>query len=255
MAILNEYRFEVMRKGSPVLEETPSVQYNFQSTFGYPEETARHIKDNNNTKDLKGKAVHSDTLFIDIDESANIDDACSILRKLGVGHEIWSTGNRGCHIHIPIKEMVGTKVVYSQTTWLKDVGLWPLVDTSIYREGGQFRVPGALHQKTGKPKVKTGTIEGTKLRIKTLTPPPIAPRYFEDVSTTASPSAVFDYMMNLLAKRSEGGRHQHMFILWCRGREAGYSVDQIHGDILAWNDRQDLPHPTHIVQAKLRGFR
>jgi hypothetical protein len=254
MKYVTEYRKKTIRPHKPILLEGPGrVQYNFQSIYKFPETTADFIKTNGNTKNLKGMPVFSDKLFIDIDEDKNVNEALKIIKDLNIAYSVWNTGGRGRHIHINIQPMSGVNVVYSQRLWLEQVGLWELIDTSIYREGGIIRTPGAVHQRTGGVMVCEEQHEGTTLTIRTLTPPPVVHSVARQV--TGSVSAEFDFFMNLLAKKDCGLRHTHMYILWNRGIEAGYSEEEVADAIHWWNNRQDQPHTYAVVEQKLKGFK
>jgi hypothetical protein len=253
MKINYEFRTNKIRYGSPKLMESPDRQYTYRSLYGYGPETTKMIETNGNTRGLKGQPVFSDLIIIDCDTGEEGLVVQNRLEALGVNFEQWLTGNRGCHFHIPIEPMYGTDVIWSQTLWLTDIGLWDVIDTSIYREGGQIRVPGAVHEKTGRVKEKVRTVEGDKPRIP-IKKQPNTPVQSNHVPGT--PEAKEEYRRNLLYRRSEGGRHTHMYILWRRGIEAGLDLETIKEDIRKWNEERAEPsHLPHIVEAKIRGFR
>jgi hypothetical protein len=152
--------------------------------------------------------------------------------------------------------MWGTDVIWSQTCWLRDIGVWDVIDTSIYRENGQIRVPGAVHEKTGRVKELVERYEGhgELVTIPLLKSPPMPTASSEiEPGTTEAKN---EYHRNLLYKRREGGRHTHMFVLWNRGKAAGISPSEIYDDIRWWNDVFAEPsHTASAVETKLRGFR
>ena len=251
MTIKYEYRDAVARFGEPILEPNASRQYSFRSVFGYPEETVQFIQSNGNTQGLKGKLVYCDTVLIDIDEEENVEQVLHIISDLGIGNTVWNTGNRGVHLHIPIEPITGVNVVYSVTEWLKGIGVWSLIDSSIYREGGQFRVPGATHTKTGRVKVLETEVDGTVPTVTLLVPPPVAPR--NDLVTDGDP---LEFYLNLLQRRGEGGRHMHLFILWQSGRAMGLDRDELESALHWWNDtKTDTPHTSSMMAKKLKGFK
>ena len=252
--ITYEYREDKIRTGSPILQSNPDRQYRYRSLYGYGADTASTINSNGHTRDLSGCVVYSDCLIIDCDTTEEAEAVLEIIKNLDIASELWTTGNRGCHIHIPIVPMQGTDVIWSQISWLRDIGVWELVDKSIYREGGQIRVPGAEHEKTGKIKEKLLDIEGEILEIPLRKSPPKPVASTTIVEGTKEAKA--EYHRNLLYQRTEGNRHLHMFILWKRGRSAGYDDDTIRDDIRWWNDNMAVPsHPWHVVEQKLRSFR
>ena len=250
-----EWRTDKYRMGAPVLLDTPDRQYRYRSLYGYGPDTIRGINARKNTRDLAGCPVYSDHIIIDCDTQGEATTVEARLTELEINFELWLTGNRGCHFHIAIDPMFGTHVIWSQVCWLKSIGIWDTIDTSIYREGGQIRVAGAIHEKTGKPKeMIRGADNDSRITIPKLVPPPM-PVVSEQLEP-GTPEARNEYHRNLFYKRSEGGRHTHMFVLWKRGVAAGYPLDDIRQDIRWWNDTFAQPsHTATAVETKLRGFR
>jgi len=229
---------------------------NFRSTYMFDGKVAGSIQENGHTRGLKGKSVASNVLFIDVDEDENVDKVETILRLMVTRYGRYTTGNRGKHFHIPIEWMEGTNVIYSQIKWLKSVGLWELIDHSIYREGGQYRRVGAIHAKTGKRKeheITYKTLDSTPLQIPTLVAPPEVVEPFSVAEGDSTNMQIF--LMNCMQKRNEGGRHSHMYILWQSGKAAGLDKETITEMTLWWNYQQDTPHRSSVVEDKLRRFR
>ena len=224
------------------------------STYGYPTSTAVFITDKGNTRGLKNKEIYSDVLLVDADTN---DEYVAILEKLvnlGIEFNTYHTGNRGGHIHIPIVPMQGTRVIYSQKKWMKDVGIWELVDTSIYREGGQYRLIGATHRKTGLKKELIQEYRGELLEVPLVTPPPVAQETVVVREGTAE--ARIEYAVNLMTAKTEGSRHMHFYILYKRGLEAGLTPDEIFDDIRWYNETLcDPPHKVSDLEKKFCGFR
>ena len=253
-SIKYEYRTEKYRRGSPLLLNNPVRQFRYRSLYGYGVDTVHSINTQGNTRGLTGQPLYSDCIVIDCDTSDEAEGTQVILNEEGLAYSRWMTGNRGCHFHIPIEPMWGTNVIWSQTCWLKDIGVWDIIDTSIYRANGQIRVPGAIHEKTGNPKVMVEEVKGIKPDVPELVAPPLPTVSTEVIEGT--PEARNEYHRNLMYKRSEGGRHTHMFVLWNRGKSAGYDHEDIREDIRWWNDMMAQPsHTTSAVETKLRGFR
>lgn len=246
-----EYRDSVVRSGSPVLREVADRQYSFRSCFGYPEETAQYIETNGNTKGLSGKVVYCDMILIDVDEEGNVDAVKELVSNMGLGYSLWTTGNRGIHIHIPIDSVEGVNVPYSITEWLRGAGLWSLIDTTIYKAGSQFRVPEAIHDNTGLAKTLTKEVAGSTPTVPLLVPPPTVQR--NDLVVDGDP---YDFYSNLLQSRGEGGRHMHMFILWQAGRAAGLDRETVLEWIRWWNDNKaETPHTESMLAKKFGSFR
>jgi len=250
-----EVRTEVVRNHSPILvsseEELELGQYNFRSTFDYPKEVADQIRQAGNTKNLKGCSLSCDQIRIDVDEEENVDTVRGILLSEEIAFEEYTTGNRGVHFHVPLASRItGTDVLYTITSWIKDAGLWTLVDSSFYHEGGQYRLEHATHQKTGKPKVLLAEQDGELLDLELLkTPDQVVQRRIAPREGDAQ-----EFFMNLLLKRGVGERHLHMFIIWKSGMAAGFSEDAVGTAIKEWNAAQDDPHSESMVETKIAGF-
>jgi len=252
----HEVRTDVARQGEPILvlsdEELEPGCYNFRSTFDYPQEVADSIRSRGNTQDLRGQPVSTKTILIDVDDPANVDEVRDILLAQQVLVEEYQTGNRGAHFHVPLAERItGVDVVYSVTAWLKDIGAWTLIDPSVYREGGQFRLESATHAKTGKAKVLVDLHDNEellRLEVKTTPPRKIIPK--ETVVTGDKR----DFFLNLMERRGVGQRHLHMYIIWNSGLRAGFDNDVLEESLTGWNDRQDDPHSNEMLAKKIESF-
>lgn len=257
-----ELRRSVLRVGPPRLEilkddlSASTKGYNFRSVFGYPPEVVESITANRHTKGLKGQPVYSNVLLIDADTDESARHCEVKLKELQIGFDVFDTGNRGLHFHVPIVEMVGTDVIHSQITWLKNQGLWDIVDTSIYREGGQYRLEGAVHKKTGRKKTKIRGFLGLTLEIPTVKTP-ASKRLIKKLNTVSEdlPTERQEYFLNLTSPRDVGGRTPHFYILWRQGLRAGLEPDEIMEDILWFNNHYCFPaHPEDYVLRKIGGF-
>lgn len=251
----HEVRKDLIRYHDPIVVEVgevvPPSEYNFRSTFDWPEEVANLVMAKNNTKDLKGLPVSCAEIYIDVDENEHVDEARNVLLELGIEFDEYRTGNRGKHFHVPLAERVtGVDVIYSVTSWLKDVGLWHLIDSSVYRECGIFRMETATHQKTGKPKVLTNEHYGDKLVLEIRKEPPMIKNNRNYGSGTKS-----NFFLNLMQQRGVGQRHMHLFICFRAGMSAGFTEEEVREALLEWNARQDNPHKEADVEKKLRGFK
>ncbi len=250
--ILYEYRRETVRTGPPILGSVGLSNYTFRSVFGYPVDTANFIKDNGHTRDLKGKPVYCDEILIDVDEDSNVDLVIEKVKALKIGCDVYFTGNRGIHIHVPIVPILGEFVPYSVVEWLKSVELWQLIDQSTFTPGSIFRCIGATHSKTGAEKDWADAFEGELLEIPVMVPPPI-PTLVDELEVVES--ELETYFRNLMRKAPVGGRHPHMFIIWKSGRSAGFDEETVKESIRVWNDQQEQPHDEESLQKSLRTFK
>ena len=232
--------------------------YNFRSVYAYPDWVVAAIRSNGNTKGLKGLPVNSRVLLIDADTDDDATQSERILREIGCTFRVFDTGNRGLHFHVPIEKMEGIDVIHSQVTWMKEKGLWEFADTSIYREGGMYRLEGATHRKTGKKKrlIRSNMTDHT-LKIPTVkTPPAVRIKATRSVVPEDIPKERHDYFMNLTQRRDEGGRHLHFFILWQQGLRSGLDEDDVADDIIWYNENYCYPpHFIDDVWRKIESFK
>jgi len=254
-AYFHEVRKEVVRKNVPILvrvgQPLPPAVYNFRSTFDYPTEVAQKIRDAGNTAGLKGLPVSCDTIYIDVDNNEDIEEVRDKLVGAGWAVDEYSTGNRGAHFHIPLgKRITGVNVIYTVTSWLKQQLIWHLIDTSIYREGGQYRLETAIHTKTGNSKKLVNEFDGNLLELEMQEPPtePLIVYVPEEEKTRR------DFNMNLLLKRGVGQRHTHLWICWKSGVRAGLTYEELTKALISWNERQDEPHDEALVMKKIKSF-
>jgi hypothetical protein len=254
-----EYRLTKQRIGYPQLkpiDESKGYPFTYRSLYGYDNKVSKIIDSKGNTRDLKGVPVYSDELIIDCDTDDDSRSVELILGTLDIGYIKYTTGNRGHHFHVPHDPLYGTNTIWSQLSWLHENGLYKYSDKSIYREGGQIRLPGAIHEKTGK--TKEVIFDNTSIDNLVVIPESIAPPPVSRGITNSNPNenSRYEYHRNLLYSRTEGGRHGHMFILFKRGIEAGIDIESIYDDIRWWNDTMaHPPHSSFDLERKLRGFR
>jgi hypothetical protein len=252
-----EIRQQIQRQHDPVLvtiDEIATISgrdYPFRSVYAYTEETAEHIYNKKSTAGLQSVYKYSDKLFIDIDGSdADVQRAGDKLCDLGIGFEYWTTGNRGGHFHVPIEVMAGFHVTEQQRAWVEST-LPVKPDCSIYTCNGQWRMPGAIHSKTGQPKKLQETVGGTLLRINTTAIPIRRTQRWQHHVT------IDNYVDNLTRYCGSGQRHQRIMMIVRDGIKLNFSLDRIASDMLLCNsmwfhppmpDNEVLDHVTKVYQ-------
>jgi hypothetical protein len=248
--ILYETRESVARVGAPVLGD--KNDNNYRSFFGFPSSTQDLIKKQGHVKDLDGQELYCDEILVDVDDNSSIDATLAAIKKSGVKHTVYTTGNRGCHISIPIEPIQHRQLVYSVKQYVKSLGIWDYIDTSVFRAAGQFRAVGARHEKTGKHKSVLYEVEGNVPKLRIMAPPPLTHAKL-DVNHEPTEQDKFQLYINMLAARGPGTRTPHFYILWRSCIRAG--VSNPTEIILWWNSRQSSPHSDKYVINKIRGFR
>lgn len=137
----------------------------FRSVYMYGEKAYNRIIEQQAVRGLNAFPVYSDTLFVDFDDGdSSIKRFQSILDSAGVGYELYFSGKKGHHFHVQIEPMWGSSVPWSQKMWVASLGI-DTADTSIYRHTGLIRLPGTIHQDTGKKKELLLRKDGRRLEI------------------------------------------------------------------------------------------
>jgi hypothetical protein len=223
---------------------------NFRSVFGYPAEAQKHIEETGAIIGVKNFPVHSSLLFIDVDEETHLDEIERIIAATGVGYSVWTTGNRGLHFHIDMEPITSIHLPYSQAEYIRSLGLSDKVDMSLYRHHSIVRTPGAIHVTTGKVKELLRQVDGPMLKINLIEEP--EPEFENHEAGDAE--SIRRFKRNLIQKRSVGGRHMHLYILFESGMKAGHDADTVLDWLYWWNNHQSQPHPDDAVYSKWKGF-
>ena len=232
MTHLYLYTPTVKRSGKPQLLEGDELKsrQGFRSVFGYPDTTAAVIAQNGNTRKLKGMELYLDCLLVDFDNCEDDADRFGeYLRDNGIGHEVYDSGNRSQHYHVPTKPL-------TSRTLPRDVRHWvqlhaPGADLTIYTTSGLFRLPGTWHEKNpGRRKQLTAAYEGDKL----IVPKSQRPHYFNSAIPEAK-VADRKLSIGLSARKSEGGRRCYVYYLAKNAHDAGYPEEAALGFITQWN--------------------
>lgn len=242
-----EVRQTQRRLGAPVLVPLEEVRKHtgFRSVYCYDEVVAQHIQDSRSTRDLRGVLVHSDTLFLDFD---NVDNTYfrDFLIRQGIGFELYDSGNRSMHYHIPITPMAGITVPAAQKAWVKQHA--PDADMSFYHPSGQYRLPRTYHAKTGKPKILVQSYSGQLLSIPEYRASNVPVAFRTEGGSRES------LIMLLVTRKGEGGRRPHIFQLATCAAELGMDFEETLEHLRWWNShRCDSPHEEAVLQQQAVG--
>lgn len=246
-----EWRKKPLRKTEPYLSESAPEWANFRSVYWFGSEAVNHITKTKSLAEVNQFSVTSHKLYIDVDTDSGITIVEQKLAQLGCGYSKWSTGNRGAHFHVDIESMEGVDVPHSQLVFIKSLGLEKIVDTSIYRHHSCIRCPGAIHSKTGKIKNLIKTVEGNQLNIPTVK---YEPEDHYRNHRAGGPEQWVQFKKNIMQERGPGGRHQHLYIIYQSGINAGLSTTDILNWMIWWNANQSNPHTDEAVILKWRSF-
>ncbi len=139
-----------------LIPSTLKMEHGFRSVYMFDEQQKEYIESQGDMTKLDSLSVYSDTLFIDIDSTKEDCDKCRAeLEHRGLNYEIWESGSKGFHFHIPLiktYQHIDLPAIHRQFVKQLSAGRFA-IDESIYRHAGLFRLPGTRHKKTGKRKI------------------------------------------------------------------------------------------------------
>jgi len=252
LTILYEHRRGKHRRDTPTLVPADALKtlHGFQSVFGYPPETAGWVKKHGSTKGMKHATVYCDTILVDYDDEPEVAEAAILyLRNHGHRFTVWDSGNRSVHLHVALEPIEGVWVPGAVKQWVRQY-LRPS-DLSFYHAAGMYRLPGTVHEKTGRAKVQTAEYQGN----------PVVIEYTKEAVTVSTHKPTGDvtelrhrYQINLITPAGTGRRSTH--ISCCLARDAralGLTLEQATADIQEWNRRFATPaHSPDTVAKKVR---
>lgn len=242
MKYLYEYRSTSVRKGMPImLPKEEFIHLNgFISLFGFSQDAVDYILSTGATRGVgKHFALYSDTLKLDFDDAPDAEKrALGWLKERGINHRLYSTGNRGHHIHIDIKpmEMRGLASFFASLVG----SLFPGADVNIYKPTGIIRLPGTYHAKTGGKMKLVDEYKGTIMNLleyKRVIPVPVV----RDSGPVDKEQ--LDYWLTRDLNRSvgKGDRNTHIFSLASTAQKLDLDYNLAVELISGWN--QTYCHP------------
>lgn len=196
----------------------------FRSYYGFSEAVKLYCQEVGTTRGMRGTVVYSDTIFLDFDDAPQAAEAFwHALIAEGVGFEVWDSGGRSIHFHIPHAPMWSDLLPYSHACWVR--ARTQGADMSLYQAGRIFRLPGTVHQKTMRQKVLLEKVEG-KLAEVTLVKPDTTVRFGQLVADGDGIAEIISVLENLVRRPPEAGeRNRRFYSVACSCFSCGFSGD------------------------------
>ena len=247
MTYYAENRRTVYRIGKPVfvpLDQLPACQ-GFQSVYAFDEALMRVLQSKGNTTDLRDCIVYSDMLFVDFDVvNPVIDDFFDWLYNNNYTYEMWDSGNRGPHAHVPIEPMRGTTVPQAQLAWVREHIPTGLFDPTIYRHHSVIRLPGTWHEKrAGHRKHLLESHHGRTLVISTIDVP--LPGIIPTESATTNERDPAMFWSAVMTPKLSPGRNARLYSLGRLAAECGIVYEKALEAGLYWAREECKPPMTH----------
>jgi hypothetical protein len=208
----------------------------FGSVYYITKETAEAIKSAGTTKGFAG-IVHSERLWIDIDTKGLSEERAiekitvteQKLNMMGVDYEAYDSGGHstvgGAHFGV-LRDAKPSHTLPMQDRLWAESHFKDVADTSIYTHIHLFRLPGNLHEDTGRPKELVYRKTGSSLTLPKYEnrgqPIQFAPSSDSDVFS------VFDNLrvMSSTVPQNNGNRHPTLVKLAYALKDS--NVDPIH---------------------------
>lgn len=207
----------------PFLQEQLDKHLGFRSVYMFNKETYNYIQEKNAVRSLSKFPVYSDMLFVDFDDGdKSIETFKKVMNTSGIGWEMYFSGRKGYHFHVPIEPMYGVYVPFSQKQFILGLGI-ETADTSIYKHTGLFRTAGTYHNVTGNPKELVDKQDGNVLRL-----PYIEPEEELEVvegNTASLAAALTNAHYGVVDEPSPGSRHNQLLAIAKYLAAAGATMD------------------------------
>ena len=230
-----EYRSAQSRHGKPKLKTIKEMKglSGFKTIFGFNKKAQDYISSIGATKGVGKYPLYMDKLYLDFDNNLEAEKkSLAKLQKLGYAHEVYNTGGRGIHIHIPTYPVERLGIAF----YIKNVvsNMFPGADEKIYKPTGIIRLPGTYHSKTNKQMVIVKKVEGKILNIDEHRPKgfiPVKPVNLENDS---------EFLDRMLTKDlntcvHEGGRNDHAFYIAATACKLNLDKSLLEDLLMDWN--------------------
>jgi hypothetical protein len=234
----------------PVSQVNFETLRGFRSVYFFGQEAMEIITERNSVSGIDNCPVYSDTLFVDFDDGDNSKEMFkTILQVQGIAFQIFFSGRKGCHFHIPIEPMWGADVPYSQKMWVESLGV-KTADLSIYKHTGLIRLTGTIHHVTGLKKKLIDTAEGKTLYIPII-PKPKVTFEVEDYGGSHIAAGLAIALHSFLDTPGPGGRHSRLVSIAKSLIEGGMSDGATREILCLVNNEWLEPKPDKEIEGCL----
>ena len=165
-----------VRLGHLIEKSLLSFYKGFRTVYGFQEDSLEYFREIGGVRGTKGLQVYGDELFIDIDnDDQEAEKVFKILVERGYRFEMYFSGSKGYHFLLFHEPMISSSLPHSHKKWVESHDI--RCDWSIYQSGRLIRLPGTIHQKTGKEKVLIESNEGSLIQVPLIEAPIAQPSY------------------------------------------------------------------------------
>lgn len=172
----NVYNFRIYSDGSYypnplVIATAPRMDIDrFTSLYQISAESARGIGTAGTVAGFNG-VVWSERLWLDIDGYDKAERVELKLQELGLDYIAYDSGGKGAHFGVKRTHEPSHLLPKKDKQWVSQT--FPEADLSIYTPLHLFRIPGAIHETTGRRKEAVSQRQGTTLTLPEQSQEPI----------------------------------------------------------------------------------
>lgn len=186
-----------------------NVRQGFISLYQVDSNTAEAVQQTGTTKGFKG-VVWSDWLWIDTDSYEAADTTERRLKELELSYVAYDSGGRGAHFGIMRHNTPSHLLPAMDKAWVASTFAPRTVDTSIYTHLHLFRLPGTIHESTGRRKTLV-----SEHHANILTVPALKEEHVYIPSSNGNMVSVFDCFRVMANSKptARGERHSQLVTL------------------------------------------
>jgi len=229
----------------------------FRSVYMFCKEDAEAIRYNGHSRGFNYYDLYSDCLFVDIDVKTKEENNRALqdikkLKDMGIRFEVWNSGNRSYHLHIPHALMNSRHLPYTHQCVVEKLGI--ACDLSIYRGNSLYRLPRTRHTKTGKYKELIKSYPGKLIKFPIFQTPEKTSRGGEGASDINA-ELVF-YTLREACLEEPDQHYMKLFSLSCLLFDMGLSYEAI-SDMLRMvnNFWKDSTQDSEVERAVEGGYK
>jgi hypothetical protein len=166
----NEYKYNLVSDSLYyprvlVFSDNTTNHMGYGSLYAVTEETVEAIKREGTVSGYSG-AVWSKRVWLDIDSYEEADKVEQKLQEMGYDYIAYDSGGKGAHFGILRDHPPSHLLPKKDRAWVREH--FPQADSSIYTSLHLFRLPGTVHEKTGRRKEIVKEQKGTQLILPNL---------------------------------------------------------------------------------------
>ena len=147
------------RSGNMLPAEEVAKKQGFCSIYAFEENAAKEIIAQGNSKGLGRFPVWADKIVFDLDNGEEgLQELTAWCQERSLGYRVYESGSKGYHCEIDHIPVLSRHLPYTHKILADSTGV--PCDPTLYQTARLYRLPGTIHEKTGKPKQLVECVDG-----------------------------------------------------------------------------------------------